>query len=75
MGYNYADAFSAEEELTPDQRELIKAALIVALKNYRHEFPDAPKAHFTVFLSNPCIQVSGGPEIRVYTFEELGFKI
>lgn len=68
MPYNYATAFY--------DHEAIKEASLVALLNYRNEFPDAGYINLDVFLAERQIELrsSNGP-LRVYSFEELGFSI
>lgn len=71
MGYNYHAAF---HEPVIDT-ETIKAASLVAMMNFREEFPHTGYVEVTVIPSRKAIRVQGGHRIRLYTFEELGFKV
>jgi hypothetical protein len=65
--YNYFDSFHAYDA------ETIKEASLVALMNFREEFPDAGHYVVNAFPDKGRIEVSDGSEVRTYTFEELGF--
>jgi hypothetical protein len=67
--YNYFDAFHAYDVGT------IKETSLVALMRYREEFPDTAAIEINVLIDEKIIHVSGGPEVRTYTFEELGFTV
>jgi len=69
MGYNYLAAFQDFDV------ETVKAASLVALMNFRDEFPAATFCKVVAYPHDGIIEVRGNQKLRTYTFEELGFKV
>lgn len=72
MGFNYAQAFLEQPGLSEEQIKQIGVAAILA---YRFEFPDVEYIEVEFYMETKHVEAAGGPESRLYSWKQLGFKL
>ena len=72
MSYNYHAAFQQPTGYTKQQLEEIAVAACCA---YGMEFPDAKDVDVDFYFETKHVEVTGGPEPRLYSWKQLGFQL
>lgn len=71
MPYNYKEAFDVVE-LSLEQRKQLAVGAILTFQN---EFPHIDLLNVAVLPNTKHVEVEGGGEYRVYSWEALGFEL
>ena len=69
--YNFYEAFHPTAQLSKQQCKMVGVAAIL---QYRFEFEDVEYIEVSFFMDTKHVEVTGGPEIRIYSWKELGFE-
>lgn len=70
--YNFYQAFHPTTQLPEKQCKEIGVAAII---QYRYEFEDVEYIEVKFYFDTKTVEVLGGPEIRIYSWKELGFEL
>ena len=70
--YNYLEAFNIPPQLSEDQ---LKEIALAATFLYFEEFPEAQGGIVAFYMETKHVEVTGGPEPRLYSWKQLGFEL